>query len=430
MHLEKKFAKQGVITPAVKKIALAEQADPELLASSVADGTLTILSHRKEFFCGIGSHTCVKVNANLGTSPDLCDLNDEKKKLCAAIDAGADAVMDLSTGGDLNAIRKEIISSSTVPVGSVPIYQAIVETIEAHGSFRPMTSDTLFQTIEKHAADGISFVTVHCGVTRKTLDLLKKSKRLTGIVSRGGAFLLSWMLLTGKENPLYEEYDRLLELARKYDLVLSLGDGLRPGSVADATDTLQMSELITLGDLARRAAEQDVQVFIEGPGHIPLHQVAENVRLAKTVCAGAPLYLLGPIVTDVAPGYDHITGAIGGAVAAMAGADFLCYLTPAEHLTLPGIDDVVQGVIASRIAGHAADIARGRAGARDWDDSFAKARYIRDWEEQERLSMDPARFKKLRTSHPIPPDKVCTMCGKYCALKVLSEALDISLPHF
>lgn len=422
MILEKQQAKKGIITDAVKHIASIEKIDPEKLAKSVAEGKTVIVKH-KDTFLGIGENLRVKVNANIGTSPDVCDINFEIEKLNTAYRLKADTVMDLSTGGDLDNIRKEIIQSSPIPVGSVPVYQVMIEAIEKYGTIEKLKEDDYFRVIEKHAKDGISFVTVHCGVTLNSLEILKKKKRITGIVSRGGAFIASWMALTGKENPLYSQFDRLLEIARKYDLILSLGDGLRPGCLADATDALQMSELLTLGNLTERAWDADVQVIIEGPGHIPLSQVIPNVQLAKTLCHGAPLYLLGPIVTDIAPGYDHITSAIGGALAAFAGADFLCYVTPSEHLALPTITDVEDGVVASRIAAHAADIARGYPEARKWDDELSIARYNRDWKLQEKLVINPERFRKIRQSQKISSEEVCNMCGKYCAMKIINETM-------
>lgn len=422
MILEKRQAKKGIITQAVKEVARIEQIPEEKLAKSIAEGKSVILKH-KDTAIGIGESLRIKVNTNLGTSPDVCDINFELEKLKTACRLKTDTVMDLSTGGELDKIREEIVSASTVPVGSVPVYQAMIEAIERYGSIEKLKEDELFEVIERHAKSGISFVTVHCGVTLSALELLKKHPRKTGIVSRGGAFIISWMAQTGKENPLYARFDRLLEIAQRYDLVLSLGDGLRPGSLADATDTLQMSELLNLGSLVQKAQEADVQVIIEGPGHIPLNQVIPNVNLAKTVCHGAPLYLLGPIVTDIAPGYDHITSAIGGALAAWAGADFLCYVTPSEHLALPTIQDVEDGVVASKIAAHAADIARGIPGAREIDDNLSRFRYERDWKAQEKLVLNPERFKEIRESQKTYSDEVCNMCGKYCAMKIINETL-------
>jgi len=423
MILEKYQAKKGIITDSVKKAAQSEQIPAEKISSSLAEGKSVILKHINGTTVAIGQSLRVKVNTNIGTSPDVCSIDFELEKLKTACRLKSDTVMDLSTGGNLDKIRKTIISSSSVPVGSVPIYQAMIETIEKYGEIEKLKEDHLFEVIERQAKDGISFVTVHCGVTLSSFELLKKKVRKTGIVSRGGAFIMSWIAATGRENPLYSNFDRLLEIARKYDLVLSLGDGLRPGSLADASDMLQMSELLTLGKLVQAAWDADVQVIIEGPGHIPLHQVIPNVQLAKTVCHNAPLYLLGPIVTDIAPGYDHITSAIGGALAAWAGADFLCYVTPSEHLALPTIEDVEDGVVASRIAAHAADIAKGYPGARQLDDNLSDARYRRDWPAQEKLVLNPEKFRRIRKLQKVQSDEVCNMCGKYCAMKIINETL-------
>ncbi|MCM8764855.1 MAG: phosphomethylpyrimidine synthase ThiC [Candidatus Omnitrophica bacterium] len=423
MILEKNQAKKGIITDAVKIAARQEQVSPEKLAASVAAGKSIILKHRDRSVVAIGESLRVKVNTNIGTSPDVCDIDFELEKLKTACRLKSDAVMDLSTGGNLDEIRKKIVQNSPVPVGSVPVYQAMTEAIERYGTIEKMKEDDLFEVIERHARDGISFVTVHCGVTLACMELLKKKKRKTGIVSRGGAFIASWMIMTARENPLYSNFERLLDLARKYDLVLSLGDGLRPGCIADASDNLQMSELMTLGQLTQRAWEADVQVIIEGPGHIPLHQVIPNVQLAKTVCYGAPLYLLGPIVTDIAAGYDHIASAIGGALAAWAGADFLCYVTPSEHLGLPTIQDVEDGVVASKIAAHSADIARGNSEAKIQDDRLSEFRYNRNWKQQEKLVINPERFRKIRESQKVYSEEVCNMCGKYCAMKIIDETI-------
>ncbi len=422
MILEKQQAKKGIITSAVRSVAKEENIDAEKLAMSIAEGKSVIVKHR-DSIKAIGENLTIKVNTNIGTSPDVCDVSFELKKLNRACELKTDTVMDLSTGGNLDTIRKKIVNASSVPVGSVPIYQAVIESIEKHGTIEALKEDDIFDVIERHAKDGVSFVTVHCGVTLSSLDILKKKTRKTGVVSRGGAFIVSWMALTGKENPLYSNFDRLIELARKYDLILSLGDGLRPGCLADATDNLQMSELLTLGRCVEKARDADVQLIIEGPGHVPLNQIVPNVHLAKSICGGAPLYLLGPIVTDIAPGYDHITSAIGGAIAGWAGADFLCYVTPSEHLALPTIEDVEDGVVASRIAAHAADIARGNIHAQKYDESMAQARYKRDWHQQENLSINPFRFKKIRSSQKIVSDEVCNMCGKYCAMRLMDETM-------
>ncbi|MCX7705048.1 MAG: phosphomethylpyrimidine synthase ThiC [bacterium] len=423
MILEKCEAKKGNITDAVKKAAQSENVSPEELSSSIAEGKSVILKHKNGMVVPIGKSLRVKVNTNIGTSPDICDIDFELQKLNVSCKLKSDTVMDLSTGGNLDEIRKAIVNESSIPVGSVPIYQAMIQAIEKYGTIEKLKEDELFEVIEKHAKDGISFVTVHCGITLSSLEILRKKKRLTGIVSRGGAFIASWIASTGQENPLYAKFDRLIEIAKKYDLVLSLGDGLRPGCLADASDNLQMSELLTLGKLVQIAHDADIQVIIEGPGHIPLHHVVANVQLAKTVCHGVPLYLLGPIVTDIAAGYDHITSAIGGALAAWSGADFLCYVTPSEHLALPTIEDVEEGIIAARIAAHAADIARGQPGARDWDDRLSEARFSRDWKIQEQLVINPDKFRKIRQSQKTYSEDVCNMCGKYCAMKIINETL-------
>ncbi|MCM8815889.1 MAG: phosphomethylpyrimidine synthase ThiC [Candidatus Omnitrophica bacterium] len=421
--LEKNLAKKGIITDSVKIAAQKEQISPEKLACSVAEGKTVILKHKGGSVVAIGESLRVKVNTNIGTSPDVCDIDFELEKLRTACRLKSDTGMDLSTGGDLDRIRKIIVQESPVPVGSVPVYQAMIESIEKYGTIEKMKEDELFEVIERHARDGISFVTVHCGITLSSLEILKKRTRKTGIVSRGGAFIASWMAMTGKENPLYSNFERLLELASRYDLVLSLGDGLRPGCIADASDNLQMSELMTLGHLTQKAWEADIQVIIEGPGHIPLNHIIPNVQLAKTVCHGAPLYLLGPIVTDIAAGYDHITSAIGGALAAWAGADFLCYVTPSEHLGLPTVQDVEEGVVASKIAAHAADIARGHSFARNQDDRISEVRYSRNWKEQEKLVINPEKFRRIRESQKVYSDEVCNMCGKYCAMKIIDETI-------
>ena len=343
-----------------------------------------------------------------------------------AIEFKADTVMDLSTSGKLSEIRRTIIGASLIPVGTVPIYQAGIEAIAKHGSIVGLTADDLFAIIEEHARDGVDFITVHCGVTQSALSRLKKQGRVADVVSRGGAFLLGWILHNEQENPLYEQFDRLLEIARKYDMTLSLGDGMRPGSISDATDRAQVEELITLGELAQRAHDAEVQVMIEGPGHLPLNQIEANVRLQKSICKNAPFYVLGPLVTDIGAGYDHITGAIGGAIAAAAGADFLCYVTPAEHLSLPDPEDVKNGVIASRIAAHAADIVKGIKGAAIWDHEMSVARKKLDWDKQAGLSLNPQKSSEIH--HRISSNSACSMCGDFCAMKLVEKYLGISAP--
>ncbi|MFA5881305.1 MAG: phosphomethylpyrimidine synthase ThiC, partial [Eubacteriales bacterium] len=382
-------ARAGQITPAMRIVAEKEGVSPEFIADGLAKGAIVIpanINHANLEPAGIGAGLSTKVNANIGTSPHFPEVAKELVKLRAALEAGADAIMDLSIGGDIDTCRQEIIRSCPVCIGTVPVYQAIIESRERYGNLIDMSIDDLFRVIEKQALDGVDFITVHCGVTLEVVDRLRREGRITDIVSRGGAFLAGWMLHHERQNPLFEQYDRLLELALKYDVTLSLGDGLRPGCLADATDRAQVQELIVLGELVERAWEKGVQVMVEGPGHVPLDQIQANIVLQKRLCKGAPFYVLGPLVTDVAPGYDHITSAIGGAIAASAGADFLCYVTPAEHLGLPSKEDVWDGVIAARIAGHAADIVKGVPGAREWDASMAKARKNLDWEAQFKLA--------------------------------------------
>lgn len=373
---------------------------------------------------GVGEGLRVKVNANIGTSADYPEMETELEKLQAAIDAGADAVMDLSTGGDITGIRKEVLARCPVQVGTVPMYEAAVKAIDNKGTVVEMTEDDLFSAIERQALEGVDFITVHCGVTRESIGRLQKQGRITDVVSRGGAFLTCWMIANEAENPLYVRYDDLLDICRKHDVTLSLGDGLRPGSGADATDRAQVQELIVLGELVDRARAAGVQAMVEGPGHVPLNQIAANVMLEKRLCDGAPFYVLGPLVTDIAPGYDHITGAIGGAIAAMSGADFLCYVTPTEHLGLPTVDDVREGVMASRIAGHAADVARGVPGAAEWDREMSQARKNLDWKKQLELCIDPRKARAIREKRSVPAEEACSMCSTYCAMKVVEEYLD------
>lgn len=415
-------ARNNRITRAMIDIKINEQLPTyEPLLEGVANGTVIIpanINHKHLKPIGIGRGLKTKVNANIGTSPDKNDLEYELNKLKTAVDAGADTIMDLSTAGDLDTIRREIIAHSEVPIGTVPIYQA---AIEAKEGIVNMSVDQLFDVIEKHAADGVDFITVHCGVTQNSIDRLRKQGRLTDIVSRGGSFLTHWMIKNSKENPLYEHYDRLLSIAKKYDLTLSLGDGLRPGCIKDATDRAQVQETIILGELADRAWRENVQVMIEGPGHVPLSEIAYNVQLEKKLCRGAPFYVLGPLPTDIAPGYDHIVGAIGGAIAAASGADFLCYVTPAEHLGLPTVEDVKEGVIASKIAAHIGDLEKGIHEAIEHDNEMAKARKQRDWKRQIELSIDPEKAETYRAKSKPGEHGACTMCGEYCAIKMVEE---------
>jgi phosphomethylpyrimidine synthase len=417
-------AREGAVTPEIKAVAQAEGVPIQTLVQHIAEGRVVIPAnkgHRGIRPTGIGKGLRIKVNANIGTSSDHADAAEELVKLKAAREAGADTVMDLSTGGDIDAVRRLILGSSPLPVGTVPIYQAAIEAADRKGGIVLMTAEDIFKVIERHAKEGVDFVTVHCGVTLSTLERLKAQGRITDIVSRGGAFLATWMIYNERENPLFEHFDRLLEIAQKYDVTLSLGDGLRPGCLADATDRPQIQELLLLGELTERAWAAEVQVMIEGPGHVPLDQIATNIQLEKQLCKGAPFYVLGPLVTDVAPGYDHIVCAIGGALAGYYGADFLCYVTPAEHLKLPTAQDVREGVIATRIAGHAADVARGLTEARAWDDEIARARKALDWERQMQLAIDPAKARQYRQEGRPEMNEVCSMCGKFCAIKMVRE---------
>ena len=417
-------ARAGITTPEMKIVAEKEQVDELWLRDKIAEGRIVIPANKKHeglVPCGIGEGLLIKVNANIGTSSDKAILEDELAKLNVSIEAGTDTVMDLSTGGDIDLCRKKILEKSPIPLGTVPIYQAVVETVNEQGGLIHLTADKIFDVIERQAADGVDFITVHCGVTRAAIDILKNQGRVTDIVSRGGAFLTTWMLHHDRENPLYEDFERLLPIAKKYDVTLSLGDGLRPGCLADATDGAQIHELMTLGQLTKRAWEKDVQVMIEGPGHVPLNQIRANVLLQKQLCHHAPFYVLGPLVTDIAAGHDHVACAIGGAVAGEAGADFLCYVTPTEHLCLPGVDDVREGVIVTKIAAHAADIARGHKLSIERDRKMSIARKNLDWDAQMELVIDPQKAKRLRKENPPDEDDVCTMCGKYCAIKQVKE---------
>ncbi|MBI5815463.1 MAG: phosphomethylpyrimidine synthase ThiC [Nitrospinae bacterium] len=412
-------ARGGKITREMETLAANEGVEPRFIKDGVLDGSIVITKSNRRPIEGlaIGAGLSTKVNANIGSSRDDMDVANEMEKMRVAIDAGADAIMDLSTGGDIPGIRHALMEQCPVPVGTVPIYQVAAENAAAGKHLLDMNADELFRAIEKHGQDGVDFITVHCGVTRNSVRQLNEEGRLLDIVSRGGAIHAKWMEYHGEENPLYAKFDRLLEIAREYDMTLSLGDGLRPGCLADATDRAQVHETITLGELAKRSRHAGVQVMIEGPGHMPMNQIAANMTLQKRLCNNAPFYVLGPLVTDVAPGYDHITAAIGGAIAASAGADFLCYVTPAEHLRLPTPQDVRDGVIATRIAAHAADIAKGIKGARDWDDRMAKARKELNWKLQFELAMDPAKARERRAETSPADEEVCTMCASLCSIK-------------
>jgi phosphomethylpyrimidine synthase len=418
-QLEK--ARKGLITKEMKICAAVEGVEAEHIRQGLVEGTIVIVRNVKHTAIkplAIGKGLRTKVNANIGTSKDHTDLNLELEKLKIAVAAGADAVMDLSTGGNLTEIRKAVMRKSPVAIGTVPIYQAAVKMLSEKKAISEMTAEDMFEVIEENGKDGVDFITVHCGVTRGSVAALEEQGRVLGIVSRGGSMTANWMHCNKRENPLYEEYDRLLKIAHRYDMVLSLGDGLRPGAIEDATDQGQLQELIILGELAKRARAAGVQVMIEGPGHVPITEIEANIKLQKKLCQGAPFYVLGPLPTDIAPGYDHITSAIGGAIAGAAGADFLCYVTPAEHLRLPTLADVREGVIAARIAAHIADIAKGVQEARERDRKMSACRKSFDWQGQVDLSIDPERTLALLEKSKSAQDEGCTMCGEFCAIRL------------
>lgn len=409
----------------IKEVAEIEGLTPAELKELIRTGRVVLLRNRRRRIrpLAVGERTRVKVNANIGTSTDRADVELELEKLRVAVAAGADTVMDLSVGGDVDAIRQEIIRNAPLPVGTVPIYQVALEMKRRRRSFREARVRDIFRVIERHLEDGVDFITVHCGITTRNLEALRQHPRLCGIVSRGGVMMVEWMSYHRRENPLYEYYDELLALAKEYRVTLSLGDGLRPGALADATDEAQIRELVTIGELVQRARAAGVAVMVEGPGHIPLDQIEANIRLEKLICDRAPFYVLGPLVTDVACGYDHINGAIGGALAAWYGADFLCYVTPSEHLGLPDIEDVREGVIAARIAAHAADIARKHPGAIEWDHRVSRYRNNLDWENMINSCLDPERARGIFSVQRSQTQGACTMCGEFCAVKKTKETL-------
>ncbi len=418
-------ARKGVITDEVRAAASSEGISPEQLSSDIAEGLSVIPRNIRRGIkpIGIGRGLSTKINANIGTSRDRISFEEEKEKLKVILKHGGDALMELSTGGPIKELREYILKEASIPVGTVPIYEAVIRGVEACGSIAKITAEDFFMVIQEQAEQGVDFITVHSGLTLKAVQRLKEQGRTLDIVSRGGSFLLEWMVYNEKENPFYEHYDRLLEIAKKYDVTLSLGDGLRPGCLKDATDRAQIEELLTLGELRDQAVEQGVQVIIEGPGHVPLNQVELNIKLQKELCKGAPFYVLGPLVTDIAMGYDLIAGAIGGAIAGAAGADFLCYVTPAEHVRLPNVEDVRDGVIASKIAAHAADIAKGIPGALEKDNKMASCRKALDWDGQISHSFNPERVRGWRSEIPPSDLEVCSMCGEFCAIRTVERAL-------
>ncbi len=413
-------AKNKETDPRMERTAAVEGVSPAQLQTAIADGTVVLpWAHGQDLAspCAIGDGLRVKVNANLGTSPDKSESDLEIAKLEAALAAGAHAVMDLSTGGDLHAIRERIRAACPVPLGTVPVYEAGRMAMERQQPFHRMKASEMLDAVRQHVADGVDFVTVHCGITLRAVEHLKEKQRLCGVVSRGGSLLARWMVANGQENPLFSRFDEVIDICREQDVTLSLGDALRPGALGDAGDGAQMDELYTLGQLARQARTRGVQVMIEGPGHVPFDQIPAQVKMEKAACDNAPFYVLGPLVTDVAPGYDHIVCAIGGTLAAASGANFLCYVTPAEHLRLPDVQDVHDGVIATRIAAHAADVANRVPGARDWDDAISRARKARDWDRMLELAIDPSLAAASRSQAKPQSDDVCSMCGEFCALR-------------
>jgi len=420
------LARQGIVSDKMQQAAAAANIDAEVLRQRIAEGTAIVCHnnlHSNGLPLAVGKGLPTRVNANIGTSNDDTSIDKELEKARVAVAAGADAIMDLSTGGPIDEIRHAIIAETQACIGSVPLYQAACDTVVKKGkAIVDMSVDEIFDGIQKHLDDGVDFITVHCGVTRATVERMDNEGRIMEVVSRGGSFTVAWMAHNDAENPLFEHFDRLLEMVKPYDATLSLGDGFRPGCIADATDRAQIHELIILGELTQRAWDAGIQVMIEGPGHVPLNQIEANIQLQKRLCHGAPFYVLGPLVTDIAPGYDHITCAIGGAIAASAGADFLCYVTPSEHLCLPNVQDVHEGVMATRIAAHAADIVKGLPGAMEKDIAMSKARKALDWETQYCLAIDPALARKRRGESGVDEDHgACTMCGAFCAYKVMDE---------
>lgn len=417
-------AKKGIITREMEIVANKESKNPEEIRSLVAEGKVAIpanINHKSLSPEGVGQGLKTKINVNLGISKDCCDCDRELEKVRTALDMGAEAIMDLSNYGKTAEMRKAIVNMSTAMLGTVPIYDALGYYDK---DLKDLTAKEFLEVVEKHGQDGVDFVTIHAGLNREAVETVKRNKRLTNIVSRGGSLLFAWMEINNAENPFFEYYDELLDICAKYDITLSLGDALRPGSINDASDASQIKELITLGELTKRAWEKNVQVIIEGPGHMALNEIEANMVMQKRLCHGAPFYVLGPLVTDVAPGYDHITSAIGGAIAATYGADFLCYVTPAEHLRLPNLDDMKEGIIASKIAAHAADIAKGVKNTRSWDNEMSKARADLNWERMFDLAIDPAKARRYRAESKPHDEESCSMCGKMCSMRTMNKILN------
>lgn len=420
-------AQKGNITPQMKQVAKNEHISVSTLVTRIASGKIVIPFNpiHKPTPLGIGQGLRVKVNANIGTSREYCNVDEEIAKAQASLDVGAHAVMDLSTGGELDTIRKKLLNVVCAPFGTVPIYQTGIEAIEKHNAIVDMTEDDMFNTFELQAKQGVDFAVVHVGVTKQSVERLRQQHRLIPMVSRGGAFHMAWILHHQKENPLYKNFDYLLEIAKKYDVTLSLGDGMRSGALYDSNDRAKIQELLIIGELVERARAKGVQTMVEGPGHMPLNDIKSNIEIMKTVTHHAPYFVLGPLVTDIAPGYDHFVGGIGGALAGYHGADFLCYLTPAEHLSLPDINDVKEGIITTRIAAHAADIARGID--RDLDEEFSRAREKLDWDIMFNLCINPIRAKQYREKRkPQEDTRACSMCGNLCAIEIVEKYLNIN----
>ena len=418
-------ARMGRVTPELETVAAKENRSVDELLPLLAEGKMVIpanIHHTSIDPNGVGGMLRTKVNVNLGISRDCKDYNIEMKKVMRAVELGAESIMDLSSHGDTQPFRRKLCTECPAMIGTVPVYDSV---IHYQRDLNTLTAQDFLDVIRVHAEDGVDFVTLHCGITRKTIEQIKNGTREMNIVSRGGSLVFAWMTMTGEENPFYEYFDEIVEICREHDVTISLGDACRPGCLADATDNCQIEELIRLGELTDRAWARDVQVMIEGPGHVPMDQIEANMKIQETLCKGAPFYVLGPLVTDIAPGYDHITAAIGGAIAAWSGAAFLCYVTPAEHLALPNVDDVHDGIIASKIAAHAADIAKGIPGARDQDDRMAKARRKLDWDAQWLEALDPETAKAIRESRMPEEDHsdTCSMCGKFCAVRSMNKAL-------
>ncbi|MGN0363611.1 MAG: phosphomethylpyrimidine synthase ThiC, partial [Bilifractor sp.] len=424
-HTQMEAARKGIATSEMEKVAQKEGYPVEQIMQWAAAGHVVIPANRLHTCIdpnGVGRPLKTKINVNLGVSRDCKDYDVEMQKVMQAVDMGAEAIMDLSSHGNTEPFRKKLTSECPAMIGTVPVYDAV---IHYQRDLNTLTAKDFIDVVRLHAENGVDFVTLHCGINRNTIKEIKAGKRKMNLVSRGGSLVFAWMSMTGEENPFYQYYDEILDICREYDVTISLGDACRPGCLADATDSVQIGELLRLGELVSRAWDKDVQVMVEGPGHVPMDQIAANMKVEQTICHDAPFYVLGPLVTDIAPGYDHITAAIGGAIAAMHGASFLCYVTPAEHLALPNVDDVHEGIIASKIAAHAADIAKGLPGAREQDDHMADARRKLDWDEQWKYALDPECAKKIRESR-MPEDDhsdTCSMCGKFCAVRSMNKAL-------